>query len=124
VFVLGHLDGETAILHLQRTVLPTEKAERIVSSLEDVNFFLENQPVCSHRFETVIDELVLLCAWSLAKGFGWRQPTRPSHQSNLPCDRDTHQEIYRSGEEACSGDSGEVPEGGRALYREFPSFEN
>lgn len=43
--MLGQLGGESAILHLQRTVLPTDKAQNIVSSLENVNFFLENQPV-------------------------------------------------------------------------------
>jgi m7GpppX diphosphatase len=51
--VLGQLGGEQAILHLQRTVLPTEKAENIVASLEDVTFFLENQPVSSQALIVV-----------------------------------------------------------------------
>jgi len=45
VFVLGQLGDDAAILHLQRTVLPTDKADRVISSLEDISFFLENQPV-------------------------------------------------------------------------------
>jgi m7GpppX diphosphatase len=47
VFVLGQLGDQAAILQLQRTVLPTDKADRIIASLEDIKFFLENQPVSS-----------------------------------------------------------------------------
>lgn len=51
VFVLGQLGGQDAILHLQRTVLPTDKADRIIASLEDIKFFLENRPVSYHCIE-------------------------------------------------------------------------
>jgi hypothetical protein len=47
--VLGQLGEQPAILHLQRGVLPTDKADKIISGLEDINFFLENQPVSQDR---------------------------------------------------------------------------
>lgn len=60
--MLGQLGGEAAILHLQRTVLPTDKAQHIVSSLEDVTFFLENQPVSVFsKASEMADEIVLFC---------------------------------------------------------------
>lgn len=45
IFILGQIGDEAAIVHLQRTVLPTDKASQIIAGLDDLKVHLENQPV-------------------------------------------------------------------------------
>ncbi len=53
VYLLGTIDSQPAIVHLQRTVLPTENARAVVESgLAQLEVFLENKPVsglCTRR---------------------------------------------------------------------------
>ena len=47
IYLLGTLFDQTAIIHLQRTILVSESTpELIQSGLESINVFLENRPVC------------------------------------------------------------------------------
>lgn len=46
IYLLGTIQGSDAIIHLQRTALPTERAADVVrSDLEELNIIIENKPV-------------------------------------------------------------------------------
>jgi hypothetical protein len=56
IYLLGQLHGLDAIVHLQRTVLPSEQAAKVVKNgLESLNVFLDNRPV---RLYVTIQEFV------------------------------------------------------------------
>lgn len=45
VYLLGNLHNATAILHVQRTLLPSDIPEIMTRGLETFNVFLDNRPV-------------------------------------------------------------------------------